>query len=193
VAAIALLALVALVAGQRFSRSSASQAADASQGDASQAVAPFAGGANGNVRAPDISQMTPDQRAERLYDRMMGAFERGQMDTVRMFAPMATEAYQMLDSLTLDQRYDLGRLGEISGDMTLAAAEADTILKKDPTHLLGLILASHVARARNDTQAQRRYLDALLKAEPAERARQRPEYLLHQNDITEALVQARQK
>jgi hypothetical protein len=184
IAGIAMLALVALVAGQRFARSTA-QDLPAAQSDA--------GPAGMGGRAPDISQMTPDQRAERLYDRMIGAFERGKMDTVAMFAPMATAAYQMLDSLTLDQRYDLGRLAEISGNAALARAEADTILRAHPAHLLGLILAAKAAHLRKDTGAERDYLDRLLKAEVAERATQRPEYLLHANDIAGAIGEARRR
>ena len=88
VAGIALIALIAMVAGQSMTR--------ASGGD-EQPGQPLAGGPGVAGSAPDISQMTPQQRAERLYDRMMGAFEAGHLDTVRMFAPMATQAYQMLD------------------------------------------------------------------------------------------------
>ncbi|HVB31850.1 MAG TPA: zinc ribbon domain-containing protein [Gemmatimonadaceae bacterium] len=185
VAAIALLALVAMVAGQRFARSGQSAAPDASiQADTSQ---PSMG------PAPDISQMSPDERASRLFDLIMGAYERGQKDTVQMFAPMGTAAFQMLDSLSLDQRYDMGRIAEVSGNDALAAVEADSILKKNPNHLLGLILAAQAANSRKDSAAERRYLDRLLKAEPGEMAKQRPEYSLHENDIKAALELARKR
>ncbi|HUX33172.1 MAG TPA: zinc-ribbon domain-containing protein [Gemmatimonadaceae bacterium] len=183
VIAIALLALVAMVAGQRFARSG--QNADAGT------VAADAGAPSPMGAAPDISQMTPDERAQRLYDMIMGAYERGKTDTVQMFVPMGMGAFQMLDSLTLDQRYDLGRLGEVSGNPELAAAEADTILKRHPNHLLGLILAAQAAHSSKNTAAERRYLDRLLKAAPAEQAKQLPEYQSHENDITAALEQAR--
>lgn len=137
--------------------------------------------------------MSPEERASRLYDRMMSAFEAGHIDTVQMFAPMATAAYQMLDSMTLDDRYDLGRLGEISGAYPLAAAEADTILQENPNHLLGLILAAQAAHSMNEPAAEKKYLDRLLKAAPAEHARMRPEYQRHENDIKAALAQARKR
>src|SRR5258705_1391715 len=136
VAAIALLALVALIAGQRFGR------ARESQGE-SVATAPA-----GSPRAPDISALSPSERAERLYDRIMGAAERGRVDSVQFFMPMALQAYMSLDSLTVDQRYDLGRLAEVAGDAPLATAQADTILRKQPQHLLGLVLASRAASLR---------------------------------------------
>ena len=142
-------------------------------------------------RAPDISQLTPEQRAERLYDRIMTEHEAGRADAVRSFLPMARAAYEMIGQLNLDQRYDLGRLGEVGGDTTLARAQADTILEARPTHLLGLVLASRVARMEGDA-ARARALDArLVAAEPAERAAALPEYLLHKNDIDVALAAAR--
>jgi double zinc ribbon protein len=182
VAGIALLALIALAAGQRYGRGQ--QRSDAVGGEA----APVAAG-----RAPDISSLTPAERAERLYDRIMGAAERGRVDSVRFFLPMALQAYEDLGALTIDQRYDLGRLAEVAGDARLAQAQADTILATQSNHLLGLVLASRAARLRGDAQGERRLLERLSKAEPVERQKQLPEYLLHQNDIDIALAEGRQR
>ncbi|MGA9836194.1 MAG: hypothetical protein WBQ26_02635 [Gemmatimonadaceae bacterium] len=183
--AIALLATIAMVAGQRFARSG--QTPDAG------AVADASTDAPAMGAAPDISQMSPDERAQRLNDLIMGAYSRGHMDTVQMFAPMGLGAYQMLDSLTLDQRYNLGRLGEVSGNPALAAAEADTILKLHPNHLLGLVLAAEAAHSEHDDSAQRRYLDRLVQAAPAEQAKKLSEYQNHADDIKAALDQARKR
>jgi hypothetical protein len=184
VAAVALVALVALLAGQRFGRSpdDASTAPPANP----TGNAPFAG-ATGNGQAPDISNMTPAEAAVRLYNRVMGAHERGRADSVQIFAPMAITAYQMLGNLDLDQRYDVGRIAAVSGDEPLARAEADTILAKNPTHLLGLILAGNAAHMRKDTAAERIYRDRLAANAPAERAKQLAEYVTHENDIAIAL------
>jgi hypothetical protein len=179
VAAIALVALIALVAGQRFARTrDAAPAANAAAG------APFAGSGG---QPPDISSMTPAEAASRLYDRVMSAHERGRADTVQIFAPMAITAYQMIGNLDLDQRYDLGRIAAVSGDETLARAEADTILATNPNHLLGLILAGNAARMRKDVAAERTFRDRFVAAVPTERAKQLPEYVTHENDITIAL------
>jgi hypothetical protein len=178
VAGIALVALVALVAGQRFSRAPSAE----SQAPGAESPAP---------RAPDISNLTPEQRASRLYDRVMAAHEQGQEEVVQSFAPMAIAAYEMMGNLNLDQRYDVGRIAAVSGDTTLARAQADTILSKNPTHLLGLILASSAARMRKDQAAEREYQRRLVAAAPAERAKQLPEYTTHDNDITLALEQAK--
>jgi hypothetical protein len=104
---------------------------------------------------------------------------------------MAVAAYEMIGPLNLDQRYDLGRIGEVSGDTTLARAQADTILRQRPTHLLGLILGAKAARMAGD-EPRARQLDArLVSAEAAERANALPEYLLHKNDIDSAVAAAR--
>jgi hypothetical protein len=186
VAGIALVALIALIAGQRFSRRPAADTSAAGVDAAAASAAPFAG-ATGNGAAPDISSLSPAEAAVRLYNRVMGAHERGAADTVAIFAPMAITAYQMLGKLDLDQRYDMGRIAAISGDDTLAAAEADTILTIHPNHLLGLILAGNAARIRKDAAAERSFHEKLVAAAPAERAKQLPEYITHENDITIAL------
>jgi hypothetical protein len=183
-AAVALVALVALLAGQRFGRSP--EETSTSAPGAAPGGAPFAG-ATGNSQAPDISNMTPAEAAIRLYNRVMGAHERGRADTVQIFAPMAITAYQMLGNLDLDQRYDLGRIAAISGDEALARAEADTILSLHPNHLLGLILAANAAHMRKDAAAERAYRDKLIANASAERAKQLAEYTTHENDIAIAL------
>jgi hypothetical protein len=183
-AAVALVALVALLAGQRFGRSPDNASTAPPAGPIGNA--PFAG-ATGNGQAPDISNLTPAEAAVRLYNRVMGAHERGRADSVQIFAPMAITAYQMLGNLDLDQRYDVGRIAAVSGDEPLARAEADTILAKNPTHLLGLILAGNAAHMRRDTVAERTYRDKLVANASAERAKQLAEYVTHENDIAIAL------
>ena len=186
IAAIALVALIALVAGQKFG-ARGTPVASAPVAD----VAPPQG--NAPPRAPDISQMTPEQQAERLYDRIMREYEAGQVDNVRTFMPMAIAAYERLSPLSLDQRYDLARIGEVGGNVELMKAQTDTILKARDTHLLGLVLAAKVARAEKN-EAKAATLDAkLLAAEPKERAAALPEYLLHKQDIDSAVALARSR
>jgi hypothetical protein len=183
VAAIAILALIALAAGQRFARASR---------PAASATAPTASGNQGS-RAPDISSLTPLERAERLYERMMGAAQRGRTDSARFFLPMAVQSYEALAPLTIDQRYDLGRLGEVAGDATLASAQADTILRQQPQHLLGLVLLYRAARLRGDDAEASRALDRLAAVADRERSRQLPEYLLREADIDSALTAAKRR
>jgi hypothetical protein len=173
VAAIALLAVIALAAGQRFSGSRSS---------ANQEQAPVMG------RASDISALSPTEQAERLYDHVMSAAERGKTDSVQFFLPMAIQAYANVGPLNSDQRYDLGRLAELAGDAKAIAAQSDTILRENPKHLLGLLLASRAARLRGDKKAIATWLTKLASAEASERKKNLPEYSLHQNDIERALA-----
>lgn len=181
IAGIAFIAVIALVAGQRFARTP-DQAAPAG----ATAAAPFANG-GGSGQPPDLSSMTPEEAASRLYDRVMAAHERGQTDTVQMFAPMAMTAYQMIGKLNADQHYDLGRLAAVAGEEPVAHAQADTILASNPTHLLGLILAANAAHLRKDAAAEKSYRDKLAANAASERKKNLPEYTEHANDIDIAL------
>jgi hypothetical protein len=184
VASIALVALVALVAAQRFRASPASNAvAQTPLGDMPPTT-PMG-------RAPDISQLTPRQRADRLFDRIMALHERGRTDSVQFFAQMAIPAYQMVQPLDLDARYDMGRIAEVAGMADFARAQADTILRAESNHLLGLVLAIRAARLAGNEAAAATFERRLIAAEPAERRRDRDEYARHRADIDAALDVAR--
>ena len=189
VAAIALLALIAFVAGQRFGGSRATAEAPAA------ADAPFASSAPqaGATRAPDISSLSPRERADRLFDRVMRLSSEGKTDSVKFFAPMALSVYQSLGPLDADLRYDFGRVAEVAGAAEIARAQADSILASDSTHLLGLVLGARAAQLRGDSAAARTFSRRLLAAEPSESAKKLPEYERHQGDILEALAEARRR
>jgi double zinc ribbon protein len=190
VAAIALLALVALLAGQRFGGTRTPAATEPPSADApfASAASPTEGG-----RAPDISNLSPRERADRLYDRVMRLSSEGKTDSVQFFAPMALSVYQTLGPLDADLRYDFGRVAEVTGAPQIARAQADSILASDSTHLLGLVLGIRAAQLRGDSAAARDYAKRLLAAEPSENAKGLPEYQRHQGDILEALAEARRK
>ena len=135
--------------------------------------------------------MSPAERADRLYDRVMRLHSEGKDDSVRFFSPMILQAYQMLGPLDADHHYDLGRIGEVLGLADLAQAEADTILQTQPTHLLGLTLAARAATLDKQPAKARDYYKRLLTAEPAERKKALPEYARHRDDIDAALATAR--
>ena len=190
IAVVAFVALVALVIGQRFGARGQGGLGTAEGGGAG-ALGAQAPALSMGTRAPDISQMTPEEQAIRLHDRVMGLAERGRMDSVQLFAPMAIGAYQRLDSLSLDQRYDLGSIALVAGEEDLARAQADTILSHSPHHLLGLILAGRAARRAGDTPRAQALERRLLAVAASERARQLPEYEMHDREITAALGAAR--
>jgi hypothetical protein len=144
-------------------------------------AAPFAGG--GGARAMDISAMTPQERANRLFDRVMRHVEANQPDSVQFFLPMALQAHQMLPAMDADARFHIGLLRLAGGDPAATLAQADTIRRDAPTHLFSYILRARALTARGDQPgAQRAYRD-FLSHEGAERARPRPEYADHGNTL----------
>ncbi|HJQ10891.1 MAG TPA: hypothetical protein VJ840_07645 [Gemmatimonadaceae bacterium] len=143
------------------------------------------------IRAPDISNMSPQERADRLYNRVMTLATEGKVDSVQFFAPMALIAYRDLAPFNADERYDMGRIGEVAGALPFAKAQADTILQTNPNHLLGLILEARLATIAGDTTQLRTYERRLIAAEKSELATKREEYTRHQDDISNALKQAR--
>ena len=148
-------------------------------------------GAGAGIRAPDISNMSPQERADRLYNRVMTLATEGKVDSVQFFAPMALIAYRELAPFNADERYDMGRIGEVAGALPFAKAQADSILLANPNHLLGLILEARLATIAGDSTQLHTYERKLLAAEKAELATKRDEYTRHQDDISNALRQAR--
>jgi hypothetical protein len=193
VAALAFLALFAMAAGKGFNAKRGSEI-DGSANALPQAGLDNRGGAGSDaegVRAPDISSMSPQERADRLYNRVMMLATQGKTDSVQFFAPMALIAYQELSPLNADQRYDMGRIGEVAGALPLAKAQADTILRANPNHLLGLILEARVATLAGDTVGLHSYERRLIAAQASELTKNRDEYLRHRDDITNAVQQAK--
>jgi hypothetical protein len=173
VAAIALLCLLAFIVGQNWRRG-----------------APPSNVADSPARAVDISQMSPEERADRLFQRVMQYVSDGKTDSVQFFAPMAIQSVLALAPLDAHRRYDLGLLAMVAGDAAMASAQADSILAAHPTHLLGLTLGMRIAGMRSDTAARRRFADRLLAALDRERAARLSEYADHAPDIDAAVREA---
>ena len=182
VAGLAIVALVALVAVNRFSSAPSAAAGPV-------ANAPFAGGAGG-AGAVDISSMSPEERAQRLFNRVMRLQGENKMDSVQFFAPMAIDAYFALPSMDDDARYDVGRIAEAAGAFPLAKAQADTILQASPANLLGLALAMRVARDMKDDRTAGDFAKRLIAAAPKERKKDNAGYKAHAADLDLALKEA---
>ena len=158
---------------------------DAVAGGASPLSAPFANGGGG--AAPDISNMSPRERASRLYDRIMRYVEEGKKDSAQFFAPMALSSFEQLGAeLDADARYDYGRVASETGNLDIAAAQADTILMASPNHLLGLALRARTATLRGDGASASKAWKTFLGAKEAELKKQLPEYQAHATDIDQA-------
>lgn len=216
VAFVALLALAAMAAGRNWGTPKGGSldaplnalpqaalgegpggvAAGAGPGGAGAPAAPFAGGAGGAAggRAPDLSSMAPREIADRLFDRVMrlsAGSTKAESDSAQFFATMALQQYGRMPELGVpldaDLRYDMGRIAEVAGRADVAAAQADTILREQPTHLLGLVLAIKAASLQGDAAKAADARRRLAAAAPAERAKGIEEYQRHGNDIDAAL------
>src|SRR6059036_1557070 len=147
-------------------------------GDAPDATAP-----RSQLPAPDISQMSPEERATRLYNRVMTLHSQGKADSAEFFFPMAIQAYGMLPALDVDARYHVGVLDLTGGNYAAARAQADTIRRQVATHLFGFMLRARALELLGDPQGARQAYRDFLKHESAERARQRPEYADHKENL----------
>src|SRR5438093_7734159 len=132
---------------------------------------------------PDISQMSPEERATRLYNRVMILHSQGKADSAEFFLPMALQAYAMLPALDVDGRYHIGVLDLTGGNAAAALAQADAIRRTVPTHLFGYMLRARGLELERDTAGARRAYRDFLRHEAAERTRRRPEYGEHAENL----------
>jgi len=141
---------------------------------------------------PDISQMSPEERATRLYNRVMILHSQGKADSAEFFLPMALQAYAMLPALDVDGRYHIGVLDLTGDDDAGALAQADSIRRAVPTHLFAAMLRARALELRRDAAGARRAYAEFLRNEAAERARRRPEYAEHKDNLDAFHTQATQ-
>ena len=134
--------------------------------------------------APDISQMSPEERANRLFNRVMILAQAGKDDSVRFFLPMAVGAYSQLPALDVDARYHVGLLQLAGGETAGALAQADTIQRTVSTHLFAYVLRAHAYQQQGNRQGERRAYADFLRHQAAEMARNRPEYTDHRDALT---------
>jgi hypothetical protein len=154
--------------------------------------APFDDGGGG--APPDISNMSPRERFDRLYNRVMRAAQSGDEATVTRFTPMALMAYAQLDTLDADARYHAALLQVHTGDVAGPTAQADTILRQTPGHLFGYIIRGTVARWQKDDKSLASAYAGFLEHYDAELKAGRVEYDEHKVSVDEfhkAAVQAR--
>ena len=135
--------------------------------------------------APDISQLTPRERFDRLFNRIMQAAEQGDTAQVRRFTPMALGAYAQLDTTDVDARYHAAVIRLQTGDIAGAHALADTILEQSPDHLFGYIVRGTAATLADDPGARSQAEREFLRRYDGEMAARRPEYRDHAPVIEE--------
>lgn len=130
---------------------------------------------------PDLSTMSPRERFDRLYNRVMRASEQGDSATVRRFSPMAFLAYEQLDTVDADARYHVAVLRlHVQADTAAALRLADSIALTAPRHLFVFLIRGTAGRLAGDPRLLARANADFLAAWDAEIQEARPEYRDHQ-------------
>jgi hypothetical protein len=137
--------------------------------------------------APGMGGLSSDMRtnADRLFNRIMAAAERGDEGQVAQFMPMAIQAYEMVEGLDDDGLFHLGLLHLTAGSPDEALAAAERILADQPEHLLGLAVAAQAAEASGDTAGAAGYWQRYLDAYATEAGKPLPAYVDHQPILPE--------
>lgn len=150
-----------------------------------QPVAPFAGG-GGTGTPPDLSQMTPREAADRLFDRVMTYVSANDSAQAQAFMPMALSAYERAQPLDHDGLFHLSLLNRVAGNLEEAAANAEQVLVTDPNHVLALMAAAEAAVEMGRTDEAAGYYRHILDVVDDEIARALPEYQAHQTLLESA-------
>jgi hypothetical protein len=141
-------------------------------------------------RAPDISSMTPRERFDRPFNRIMQAAQRNDSSEVRRFTPMALGAYDQLDARDIDARYHAAVLHLGVGDFAPAYALADTILGEAPGHLFAYLIRGTGADLQGDRPRRAKAAGDFLQHYRGEMAARRLEYQEHRPVIEEFKAEA---
>lgn len=145
------------------------------------ASAPFASGGGGTP--PDISNLTPREQADRLFNLVMTAHEQGDVARMTQFTPMAINAYGALGTLDPDAHYHVGLISAITGNLDEALARADSMDAQVPGHLLASMLRNSVAQMGGDEAASLAAQRAFLEHYDEQITTGRQEYIDHQRSI----------
>jgi hypothetical protein len=144
----------------------------------------------GGAAAVDLASMTPRERFDRLFARVMTAAEQGDTAQALRFAPMARMAFAQLDTVDQDARFHLALVQGQTGDWAAATATADTMLAAVPEHLLGLLLLESAAVRRGDAAAAAAARRRFLAAWNGEMAAGRQEYADHRDALDDFRARA---
>jgi hypothetical protein len=132
----------------------------------------------------DISQMSPREAADRLFDRVMRTISAGDTASALGFQPMAVQAFEMVGELDLDGMFHLALLQQLN-DPAAALATAKRMLDSEPDHILALGMAGEASTAVGDQAAAQEYFQHLLRVYDVQFARTLVEYDGHRNLMTQ--------
>ena len=156
-------------------------------GGAPVPTSPFSQSMSSAAPAPgqpvDLASMSPREAADRLYNRVMAASEKGDFAEALRFAPMALQAYEGLETMDNDARYHVALLHLTTEDMKGARVQIEMLRQSAPNHLLGFMLEHQIAERGGKKDSAARAYKAFLAAYDAEMATGRKEYQDHQGSI----------
>ena len=128
---------------------------------------------------PDISNMTPIEAADRLFDRVMRAVSAGDSAQAQAFLPMAIGAYQRARPLSHDGLFHLSMLNRTAGNFEAALAQAYEIIDEDPNHLLARAAAAEAAIELGELDEAEVHYRHVLEIYDQESQRDLEEYTSH--------------
>lgn len=154
-------------------------------GGGQQPAAPFAGEGQGGGAPPDISDLSPQEAADRLFNRVMRAAEAGDQGQVSMFMPMALQAYEAARPLDADGQFHVALLHRTGGDHEASLSVAEEGLSAAEDHLLLLAAAGQAAVELDDTARALEHYRRFLEVYDEERGRDRSGYRDHDRLLPE--------
>ena len=178
-------ALLALVLGIFSPQQNSAPQQNASSQQAAAPVLPVlpkpgaTGAAQQNPQAVDLSSMTPRQAADRLFNRVMAAYEGKNTAEAEQFGPMALEAYKLVETLDADAQYHIGLISFVLGNMDDVRKQIEILRKDSPEHLLAAVLEIKMAKQTGDDKTAAETLAKAAAAYETEIKRGLPEYAAH--------------
>lgn len=140
--------------------------------------------------ASPTAASSPREAADRRFDEAMRTLAAGDTAGAAPRVAAAIEAYENIEGLDADGMFHLALLREAAGDAPAAQATAETVLERDPDHLLHLGVFARVAGDLGDTASARAARERFLAVYETERARGRPEYEAHSALLPELKAEA---
>ena len=147
-------------------------------------------GAQQSASRVDLSTMTPREAADRLFNRVMAADERGDTAEATRFAPMAVQAYGMVQNKDADAFFHVGLINLVLGDKDGVQQQIAKLKGVSADHLLAMALAIKLAKLNGDNKKADEILARFAKVYNMELAGNRPEYQAHKVTIDKLIAAA---
>jgi hypothetical protein len=128
---------------------------------------------------PDISQMSPLEAADRLFNRVMTSVSAGDSAAAQQFLPMAIAAYDRARPLNHDGLFHLSMLNRTAGNLEAALDNALEIVEEDENHLLGLAAAAEAEVELGELEEAEGHYRRIVEIYDQESQRALDEYQMH--------------